>query len=227
VRATFSANGNGGGSRSFAVPSATKGKHYVVAKGGSSGAKPRATFTVTPGLSLSPRSGSAGTSVKATLRGFAAGETITVKWFTGTTPSTKTLKSNLVASSAGSASFSFTVPNGPGGSHKVEATGSTGSKASSTFSVVATTQSVKPTATATPKTTPSPTAVPATATATATMQSTAEPTETATVEPTQTATEQPTATPTEEATVEATATSAPEESGEALPDEGGATPAGG
>ncbi|MEA2598220.1 MAG: in [Thermomicrobiales bacterium] len=206
--ASFAATASGNGSATFKLPAAVKGAHTVISRGRTSGKKTTDQAGMIPSLALSPSSGAKGVIVKVTLRGFAKGEKITIKWFKSST-STTTLKIGLVASSTGGASFSFTVPQGTASGHKIEAVGSAGSKAARTFTLgtsAAAAQEPPPSATAKPTRAP--------ATATATQQPTSEPTATPTNTPTPTPTETPvpteTAVPTETNTAEpiAEATSA-------------------
>jgi hypothetical protein len=151
--AAFVASISGSGSKTFKIPAATKGTHNVISRGGTSGKRTTDTIGVTPSLTLSPAGGAQGDSVKVTLRGFAKGEKITVKW-SKTSTSTVTLKSDLVASSTGVASLTFTVPAGTAGGHKVAASGSAGNAASATFTLQAPAVASVDEATPTPSSTP-------------------------------------------------------------------------
>ena len=125
---TGAASSSGKLSISFDAPASVRGSHKIRAKGGS-GSQKDATFTVKPSLVLSATTGSIGTKVKATLRGFAAGVKVDIRWFVGTdaSGSAKTL-GTVTASSTGSGSFTITVPDGTAlGAHRVEAREKSGS----------------------------------------------------------------------------------------------------
>ena len=92
---------------SFVVPTATKGAHTVTAKGNTSGRSDSATFTVVPSLTLTPTAGVGGTTVTVNLKGYAAGESVTLKWYNGTIATT--LKTVTTATTGGVAT-TFVVP---------------------------------------------------------------------------------------------------------------------
>jgi hypothetical protein len=133
--ATITTSSKGGGVASIKVPNATGGTHIVIAKGAKSGAQVKVKVTVKPSVSISPKSGSPGTRVTVTIRGFKAGESIDVRWYV-TSSETTVVKRQLIAKKDGSATTTFTVPSSAkSGSHRVEAVGRDGSKASYTFKV--------------------------------------------------------------------------------------------
>jgi hypothetical protein len=146
------------------MPALVRGTHKVISKGVTSGKQTTDSLSVVPSLAMSPASGPTGTTVRLTIRGFAKGEVITVKWY-NTATSTRTLLSGQVATSLGSKTVTFAVPTGTVGSHKVEAVGSKGTKASANFSLRAGSASVAEeapagTPTAAASTTPEPTVTP-------------------------------------------------------------------
>ncbi|GIW04898.1 MAG: hypothetical protein KatS3mg059_1518 [Thermomicrobiales bacterium] len=105
------------------VPPATLGNHYFFVTSGTSGLSTLALFTVTPGLTLSPDSGTTGTSLSLTLTGFSSGESITVRYvIEGTTSVTL---GTLIADYRGSASGNGVVPPSVLGPHRIQATGVT------------------------------------------------------------------------------------------------------
>jgi subtilisin len=129
---SVSVGATGGLSTSFTVPDATAGSHLVEAVGATSASRVSATYTVIPGLSLSPTGGPVGRSVTVTLRGYAAEETVTVNWYAGNTATTL---ATVTTSAVGSASAVFTTPSATGGGHMVEGAGASGNTASATFTV--------------------------------------------------------------------------------------------
>jgi hypothetical protein len=138
--ATVTANGNGGFSTSFNVPSgATDANHTVFATGVSSRFALNATFNVNgtnnvggANLTLSPGSGPAGTTVSLNGTGFSASEGVNLAVDGGGVSS---------VTSDGNGNFSTTVQTSSSlgvGAHTISATGaSSGHSASVTFFVTA------------------------------------------------------------------------------------------
>src|SRR6185437_12063976 len=89
---------------------------------GGTGNQGSATFTVTPSFSTSTTSGVVGANLIATLRGYTAGEAVTIKWYDTTTAAT-TLTS-VTISAAGEGSATFAIPDAASGFHRLEAVGS-------------------------------------------------------------------------------------------------------
>jgi hypothetical protein len=132
--ASGTANGNGGISTSFSVPSSS-GTHAVFATGQSSHFVVTATFNVSgnvggANLSLSPTSGVAGSTVSVNGTGFSATEQVNVEVDGGVVLST---------TSDGNGNFATSITLPPSlaiGSHTISATGaSSGHSAFATFSV--------------------------------------------------------------------------------------------
>ena len=143
--AEVNANSNGAFTVSVTIPtSATVGSHTISANYGS-GDLPKATFTVTSpqtSISLSPTSGTAGTSVTISGSNFGASKTITIKF--DNNPIT-TSPSTVTTTSTGTFSATITIPNtASAGSHIITATdnSSPALSASATFTVGATTSGV-------------------------------------------------------------------------------------
>jgi hypothetical protein len=202
-------DGNGRATGHYTIPSAIKGGHTLSAVAGSATAT--AAFQVTSRLSISPRSGPQGTSVKATLRGFVNGEQIKLQWYVNAVWRTAT---TVTGASNGSATAQITVPSVPTGNRSVRALAPSGS-ARTTFVVTAAASAAEeetstPRATSTPEPTPesSPTREPR-PTREPTETPEPEPTETPTPEPTPTDTPEPTETPTPEPTATETPTAEP------------------
>jgi hypothetical protein len=215
--ATFTANSGGGGTVRFSAPRSTTGRHLIKAVGDEHSA-PSDGFRIQPSIGTSPRAASSGQTVSVTLRGFATGEVINLRFRTAP-GSSRTVARNIVASSTGTASGNFIVPSGGEGGYTVEASGNAGGFASTGFTRVGF-GAADPTATPILEPTHTTTTVPTlTATASATPIETATPsepapTETATVEftpteppveepPTETPATEPTVAPTEEVFSEA------------------------
>jgi hypothetical protein len=190
---------------SFAIPAAPMGPHSVRWTYGTWSAS--STFTVKPRIKIIPSSTSRGSLVNVSLRGYAAHETVRIRWKHGTG---FTEIAHVTTSSTGSANIDVHVPTYvPNGSTSVRGDGAFGRAQTNAVTVsggplsgstVKAIPSPVPTKTAKPRATP--TSVPATATATATALA---PTETPTSIPTELAT----ATATSSAVVE---TSTPEPS---------------
>jgi hypothetical protein len=120
----------------FAIPSLTKGNHTLITVGQKSGKHANKTFTVKSSLSLAPKTGAGGTTVKATAYGFATGETISLRWWNTQGTSYQTVKTGLVASSTGQVTGTFVIAKGQAvGKHLVEAVGNKKSKASTNFTL--------------------------------------------------------------------------------------------
>jgi hypothetical protein len=172
------ASGGGSASISFAIPRGVTGRHLVKATGDLGTVVPSRGYRISPSLSLSPTGGVIGQKISATLRGFAAGEVITLRFRTAP-GSSRTVARNIVASSTGTASATFLVPSGSVGTYSIEASGSAGGFVSARFTRIFGTAE-DPTATLTATTTPMPTATlaPLDPTATAEPTDSPQPTET-------------------------------------------------
>ncbi len=157
--ATLTADSGGAIQYSATVPSsAPVGKYTIVALGKKSGGKYSASFTVTAspsstsksttststsaaGMSVTPTSGGADTSLVLTAGGFNAGETVSI-WIvnpSGTTVSSGT----LTADSSGAIEYSGKVPtNATAGKYTIIAQGrSSGRQYSTTFTVTSSSSS--------------------------------------------------------------------------------------
>ena len=183
----------------FTIPKTTRGAHKFVAKGRTSKTSKELKYSIRGTITRTPVKGPAATKVTLVIAGFAANETLTVRFDPGKSGS-KTLKSNFTADSKGSKTFTVTIPdNATAGTHRIEVAGSAGSKVARDFSVTPSTPSAAEGGpTATPTSTPEATA-------------TLTPDETGTTEPpiTESATGEPTSAPPETATPEPTPTDLP------------------
>ncbi len=121
------------------APLMPTGDHPVKLKGRTSGRQGTARFTVVPSISLYPTSGPGGTVVTVKGRGWGRGATVGVYW-NRTSSSSGVRVCNLTASSTGSFTCQFTVPNVALARYPV--VGVSGSQtASATFRVTAATVS--------------------------------------------------------------------------------------
>jgi hypothetical protein len=154
--ASFTASSTGTGKVTFSAPRSVTGRHLVKAVGDKGTSVPSRGFVIAPSLSLSPIGGVIGQQITATMRGFAAGEVITLRFRTAP-GSSRTVAKNIVASSTGTASATFLVPSGSVGKYSIEAAGTLGGFASAPFTRIFGTADL-PTATPTMTATPSPTA---------------------------------------------------------------------
>ncbi|CAN5540244.1 hypothetical protein BH23CHL2_BH23CHL2_09120 [soil metagenome] len=124
---------NGSGSGTMTIPDAAGGEHTIIGVGTSSGSQAETPFTVLPGISLSKTSGAVGSYISATVRGYAAGETVNLIWHDGA--SSTVIKAGT-ASSTGRAFISFAVPEASGGTYTIEAVGlSSNSSSTAEFTV--------------------------------------------------------------------------------------------
>ena len=122
-------------SATFTVPNASNGSKTVTATD-SSGASASANFVVGAAITLSPTSGTVGTSVTISGTGFTGGGTINHSsgvTFNGTNVSIGS--SNVSIASNGTWSATFTVPNASNGYQTVTATDSASESASVNFVV--------------------------------------------------------------------------------------------
>lgn len=127
------AAGDGSFSVAFKVPDATGGSHKVYARGRTSGASANQPFRVTPSLIRNPSSGSNGTKISVSAKGFGANESVQLRWDSSSGPVLATLTSGA----SGSARGSFRIPTGSSnGNHTIYGGGLTsGLRASKTVAV--------------------------------------------------------------------------------------------
>jgi len=116
VRTGIPADSQGYWQASFDVPEKPKGTYYVTAEGESTWRRDVAelSFTVGPGIALSPPEGHAGMALTVTGRGFAPGKDVAIT-YEGSHVKTE------MTNEDGSFSVSFTVPESPSGPRKVTA----------------------------------------------------------------------------------------------------------
>jgi hypothetical protein len=165
---------------SFKVPASPIGSHQIRWSSGDRSAT--STFTVVPRVKVIPNAVSRGQTVNISLRGFAARETVRIRW---KKDATWFEVARVTTSSTGSANIDVKVPNFvPDGVASVRGDGSVGRAQTNAVTVNGgplsggAVKTPAPTAaaipTATPTATPAPTETPAPA-ATATPESTASP----------------------------------------------------
>jgi len=109
------ADADGFWSESFTIPPSVRGTHKIDT---SPTATRHATFTVGPGISLDPTSGSPGQSITVTGGGFVAGESPIKILFDG-----EELETGIEAGNRGQWEESFDVPEMPAGEYEVTAEG--------------------------------------------------------------------------------------------------------
>ena len=119
------------------IPESHRGRHeiHVVADE----IKAEATFTVSPGLKITPEEGPMGTTVTLQGRGFVASETIIdVRYYFGDSP--RPVAENILADARGSWETSFQIPFSTRGEHKIDAWGTASMRTSirpTSFEVIA------------------------------------------------------------------------------------------
>ena len=101
----------------FDVPESYAGRHTVRAED-DQGIYAEATFTVTPGLTVSPETGPAGTNVTVEGQGFGSSESGIGIYFNG-----ELTKEDIEADVNGSWTETFRIPPSPRGSHRIDAQG--------------------------------------------------------------------------------------------------------
>jgi hypothetical protein len=121
VKSGITASSLGSWSTTFNVPASVKGAHSVDASGSTTAATnvENISFTLIPMVSVSPSSGSAETTVTVTGSGFIANESSVAFTY-----DKKVIKSGITADASGSWSTTFTIPSSAGGSHVLDAYGS-------------------------------------------------------------------------------------------------------
>ena len=197
----------------FTVPAAPMGNHIV--RFYRFGRNATTTFTIKPRIKVIPNTTARGHTVDVSLRGYAAHETVRIRWKKG---SAYVDIARVTTSSTGSANIDVHVPSfAPIGTNSIRGDGSVGHAQSNAVTVLATSStksaakaSPTSTKTATPKSTVTTVLSPPTPQSTAT----SAPAETATPEATATdvETDTPTTVPTESATTEPSMTNIPVES---------------
>jgi hypothetical protein len=126
---------DGSGQAIVKIPTVPGGQYSLIVKGSRSGRIVTLPVRVKPSLTLSPKSGSRGSGVTVTFRGYQPGEVISLHWYISSTKA-KVITRSITASASGTASYTFKVPtDATAGSHKVDGRGALGSRASATFRV--------------------------------------------------------------------------------------------
>jgi hypothetical protein len=197
-------NDSGIGTGSFIVPAAPLGSHTV--RFFRFGRNATATFTIRPRIKVTPSLTARGHTVNVSLRGYAAHETVRIRWKKG---SSFAHIATVTTSSTGSANIDVHVPTFvPDGPTSVRGDGTIGHAQTNAVTVSGgpfSGSTVKASPTPAKTITPTPTATPAPVTATPQPTATDSPTEQV-----QTETATPTETPvTETATAEPTDTATP------------------
>lgn len=131
--ASFTANEAGEASGTVRIPETTGGSHALWVTGATTSPL-ELGVTVKPRANLNPTAGVSGQKLKVTLRGFQAGESVTIKWYV-TPSSSTTIARNLVASELGTVVYTFVVPEATPGEHKIDGRGALGSRATILFTV--------------------------------------------------------------------------------------------
>jgi len=112
----------------FTVPQGHAGAHNVSARENGSSVNVSATFTVKPGLIVSPEEGPVGTNVTVKGLGFAKNEmNIEVRYYLD--GNYTTVASNISANATGGWQRSFLIPSSAEGSRKIDAKGDSSSLA--------------------------------------------------------------------------------------------------
>lgn len=115
------------------VPKGPLGRVVITAIGATSKRRGTGEFSIAPSVRLNRSSGTVGTEVTATLRGFAANQQVNIVWHHAASVVTV---ATVAASYSGSASVSFVVPAAFFGVHAVDGVGpGAGNVATASFSV--------------------------------------------------------------------------------------------
>lgn len=118
--ATAQAQSNGSFAATVALPDTTNGSHRFVARGMSTGRITTSAFTVSPSLDRTPYSGTPGTTVRVTVKGFGANESVRLTWKTASGTSLGSAATN----GAGTGTTTIRIPQGSEGWHDYVGTGS-------------------------------------------------------------------------------------------------------
>jgi large repetitive protein len=124
------------------VPNTPQGNHVIGVYGSSftpKGTFPNYPFTVTPNISLDPKSGKDASLVTITGTGFAANEQVTLKY------DSKDAVNNIVADTTGSFSAQYQIPQTTATTHTFTATGTKGNSGNATFTLEKTASAAIPT----------------------------------------------------------------------------------
>jgi len=112
----------------FPIPESYKGNHGVLAED-QEHKSANTTFTVKPGLTVSPAEGPVGTNVTVQGHGFAKNETgIKLSYYLNSTGS-QPIPGNVTANATGNWQWSFQIPVSAMGGHKIDAQGASSSLA--------------------------------------------------------------------------------------------------
>ena len=119
--ATGRTSSGGKATITFTAPYAFRGYHLVRAQG-SRGSRADTRFAIVPSFTLSPKKAPRGSSVKASLSGFASRAVIDVRFFpTDSASGTPAQLTSVTVSATGTGAVNFTVPaNATLGLHRVE-----------------------------------------------------------------------------------------------------------
>ena len=120
VETGIEASSKGSWEKTFKVPASIRGEHIIDAQGTTPADKVSdQTFTVTPKIDISPKSGGVATAINIVGSGFDEGETNVAVTYDGLA-----VKTGIAADSKGSWQSSFFIPASTRGSHTVDAYGS-------------------------------------------------------------------------------------------------------
>ncbi len=130
------------------IPTTASGQHTIAARYGSdAGAIAEATFTVTAKITMTPTTGTAGTSVMVTGSGFAPTATVTLAY--DSLP-LSTAPASILTLANGTFTAQFTAPGAAAGAHTIVAADGQGIVASAVFTSTITAEISPVTSTATP-----------------------------------------------------------------------------
>jgi hypothetical protein len=127
-------NASGSATVEITIPTLPGGAHDLIGKGSKRAKSTTIEMTIKPSVSLSPKSGTDKTRVTVTFRGYKSREVITLVWYVND-KTFKTIARGIRTASDGTARYTFKVPTGPTGGHKVEGRGDQRSKTSAKFTV--------------------------------------------------------------------------------------------
>ena len=120
-RGIFIASGAGDGTANVTIPESALGEHSVIAAGATSGIQAELPFTVEPSIRLSWTNGKVGTSMLVYVKGYAANESVELRWHFD--QQNYTILGTVTTNGLGQGTLFGKVPSAAGGTYTIEAVG--------------------------------------------------------------------------------------------------------
>ena len=117
----FIAGGAGDGTATVTIPESALGEHTVIAAGATSGIQANLPFTVEPSIRMLWSNGKVGTSLLVYVKGYAANESVELRWHFD--PQNYTVLGSVTTNANGQGTLFGKVPSAAGGTYTIEAVG--------------------------------------------------------------------------------------------------------